>query len=438
MSAPWDNPYSPARSFLWHRGLLIGLAFDLWLGMIDHGGRYGVGGFNVGHFAWLDALGLPVSAGAYVGLLIALGLLSLGMGLGRAPRWGKALLCAGYTYGWAQSLHDSYQHHYLLSWLLLWTVAMQDPPWRQAADPQAAPLRGWGLPMTAITAGIVYTFAAISKLEGPWLRGEVLFSLAHGLLDGVLVWMQAQGLDTQRVGPWLAASTVLAELWIAAGYLVAAGMDRLGRGRRVFAVSAGAVAILFHAAVESSGRLEIGVFSYYMCGLSFVVLAPAGWVQRVARALLWPVRRAAQRLQGAQPGRGHALALTGVACGALAAAGWSLDLPGGAVACALGAGAILALVLRRLAGADNPGATTVSAVLCTASLGLWGALTLSDVRYDYYRRVGGEAMRRGELKVAAAAYEKAVIYAPDARARASRVNKLERIRRAMDANQSAW
>ena len=40
-----------ARAVLFEKSFLALLAFDTWMLMIGHAGRYGVGGFNVAHFA---------------------------------------------------------------------------------------------------------------------------------------------------------------------------------------------------------------------------------------------------------------------------------------------------------------------------------------------------------------------------------------------------
>ncbi|MEM9864551.1 MAG: HTTM domain-containing protein [Myxococcota bacterium] len=111
------GPVSTARTFLLLRGTLLLLAFDCWIDLVPHGGRYGIGGFNVAHFSVLDALLPTPTAGTYVGSLIFTGLLAFAMAF-RPWRPGLALLCASYTYGWAMSMLDSYQHHYLISLLL--------------------------------------------------------------------------------------------------------------------------------------------------------------------------------------------------------------------------------------------------------------------------------------------------------------------------------
>lgn len=108
---------APSRLDAMLRFTLMLLAFDCWVDLVPHGGRYGVGEFNVAHFGILDAL-LPMPTPAlYVGSLLFTGVLSFAMAL--APwRPGLIALFTTYTLGWAASMLDSYQHHYLVSLVL--------------------------------------------------------------------------------------------------------------------------------------------------------------------------------------------------------------------------------------------------------------------------------------------------------------------------------
>src|SRR5688572_15562441 len=101
MARYWLLPYHPARAFLLQRGLYLLLALDAWLLMLEHGGRYGAGNFNVAHFAWLDRwLPMPQPA-LYVGLVASSGLLSLAATLLPVRRIDKLLLALLYTLAWA-------------------------------------------------------------------------------------------------------------------------------------------------------------------------------------------------------------------------------------------------------------------------------------------------------------------------------------------------
>src|SRR5690606_26573048 len=61
-----------------------------------------------------------VSPALYVGVSTLTGLLCFALALApRPPRWLLGFTFALHTWGWAMSMLDSYQHHYLLSIVLL-------------------------------------------------------------------------------------------------------------------------------------------------------------------------------------------------------------------------------------------------------------------------------------------------------------------------------
>ena len=106
-------------------------------------------------------------------------------------------------------------------------------------------------------------------------------------------------------------------------------------------------------------------------------------------------------------------------------AGVKLDLPGAlpagvAMGVALGAVTIAQLLFggdaRRALGAG------IGALLGAAAL--WSGVTLSEVRWDYYRNVGGDYRRRGELSEAYIAYVKATRYAPEGQTRQDRADQV--------------
>jgi len=111
--------HGACRSYLFSKAFLLLLALDTWMLMLGHAGRYGVAGFNVAHFAWLDAL-LPLpTADFYVGVLLLTGLLALVTMLTGIRKSTGLALFALYTLSWSMSMLDSYQHHYLVSLILL-------------------------------------------------------------------------------------------------------------------------------------------------------------------------------------------------------------------------------------------------------------------------------------------------------------------------------
>lgn len=177
------------RPFLLLRGLLLLLAFDCWLDLIPHGGRYGVGGFNVAHFSIMDAI-LPVpTPSIYVGLLVLIGLLSFVLALGRPTRPALAVLFGLYTYGWSMSMLDSYQHHYLISLLLFSCIFFPIPTNEELVPGAPDPAKGIGGLLLLLGTGEVTMGAANAPtlfsavgLEGAWAWTARLAVLGVGAL----------------------------------------------------------------------------------------------------------------------------------------------------------------------------------------------------------------------------------------------------------------
>jgi hypothetical protein len=118
----FHGEYGASRAYLLSKAVLLMLALDTWMLMIGHAGRYGIDGFNVAHFEWLDALTPLPSAASYIAVLLLTGLLALCLvftGLRRIPTFALFLL---YTFSWSMSMLDSYQHHYFVSLVLLCLV----------------------------------------------------------------------------------------------------------------------------------------------------------------------------------------------------------------------------------------------------------------------------------------------------------------------------
>ena len=438
----WTTTYSPLRAFWFLRSLYLLLAADLWFGMIEHGGRYGVGGFNVSHLPWLDLL-LPVpSAALYVGLLIAASFLALLLGLGPAPRWLRLTLAAVYTFGWLLSIHDSYQHHYLLSWLLCWCAALPDPSARRALSSE--PTSGWGLPMSAITCAIVYFFTGISKSESDWRSGEALRSLtrsappgsAHpGKFDGARDLLLALGLDDASVWQLFALATIALQWTIAVAYLAAPLRDAQPSRARVWLCSLGLFgALSFHGVAELFHVFEIGLFSYYMAIVALLVLGPVSPWRPLTRALAWLGEQITGPLDADAP---RSLSLRELArpLGSallLAAVGFTIPLPGAELAtCALALGVMAYSVVTLLHARRAPDATVrgldllaLQTTFCTFVL--WLALTQTSVPFDYYRRTAGELYRMGQVQSALSLYRQGERYAPAGESRAARIRELQR------------
>lgn len=436
--------YHPARPYLLHRGLLGLFAFDVWLGMLEHAARYGMGGFNVAHFAWVDALVPEVSPGLYGGLLVLAGILALVMALAGGTRFGKALLAFAFTSSWLISLHDSYQHHYLLSWLLAWLVFMPDPAPEEAQSRDGPLVRGVGLPLTALTCAIVYTFTGISKSEPEWRSGAVLRRLSRskepgaedpGALDPIRDVLLGLGLDMDTAWRCIAVSVILLQATVAIGYVASVRRDEApSRVRNVLAWLALLGAWSFHGMAELGDMFDIGWFSYYMLLVSFALLAPARAVSAVARAVAFPKERVVRALRKAGRVRllhefgtsvGGAVAVFALNTLALSAIGAFVDVPGVLWAALCGLAWALGWAVLRIRAGDSQAAVRVGLSTLCAAFALWYSLTQTSVRFDYYRRAAGELARMERLEEALENYRKAEAYAPPGKSRRAKIEELE-------------
>lgn len=182
------GPVAAARVLLLRKLILGCLAVDVLATHLSPAWRYGAAGFNVAHFSLFDrVLPLPTTA-LYVGMLV---LVSIGAALSalmaKPPR--ALILAVGvlYTWGWSCSMHDSYQHHYLISLLVL-TLAFSPV---ESADELLDGTHGevprthaLGYAMTSTLAAVVYSYTAVSKTEPDWLSGAAMRSITH---DGELI-----------------------------------------------------------------------------------------------------------------------------------------------------------------------------------------------------------------------------------------------------------
>jgi hypothetical protein len=422
----WEAPYHPARPFWLARGTYLLLALDVLLLMVEHGGRYGVGGFNVAHFSWLDGLlGVP-SPAQYLGLLMLSALLALCAALGAMPRAFGAALLAAYTLAWAWSQHDSYQHHYFLSWVLAWLLWLPRP---RAADclETTARTSGPGLGLVATTCAIVYSFTALSKSEAAWQSGAVLRHLAR--TPGPFAWIVQVGqpllgelaLRVAALGVLLLQVVVACAYWVAP--LRDAAEDEPTARVLGTACSVGwCGALVFHLVTELDSGFSIGWFSYYMLWISAVVFAPSAWLAALTRVLA-PVGRWTMRLGGSR-----VLCYAALAC-ASAVLLWlvrELDLPGMGVAATCVGLSYAAVALCCLRRSDLRTATRYAMAIALSLAASVLLLSLSEVRFDYYRRAAGELRRMGLMQASLALYRKADRYAPRGINRQDVIEQLER------------
>ncbi|MGH7846259.1 MAG: HTTM domain-containing protein [Candidatus Binatia bacterium] len=447
----WFAPVAAVRPYLLVKAVLLLLAFDVWLLRVTNGAQFALEDFNVAHFYWLDVVQPVFTPPVYTGLLLSTGMFALYCALMGANRIALALLALSYTYSWAVSMLDGYQHHYFLSLVLLACVFFprlraQDFYQTKPADAGDAriplgasttPTRrvsAWGYVLLGVNVAIVYFFTAITKgTDERFLNGEIIRQLSgkKQLLQPLETWLIEVGVSSDAFWQALAIGTISLEIFLAVAYLLSVKQDGVRRRWLKILSRLGLVAIIvFHGlGNELLFALRIGWFSYYMIALGCVYFLPESILWPLGRILTWPALRFSDMwssLTAALDRRSARLtsclnvvfAFTGAA--AISIIGFALDLPGATTVCLL-----LAFSLVTIAVASLPLRRQREAMRYvfggSLAVGLmWTSITLSMVRFDYYDRVGAFHQYRGDRQAAIEAYEKAIRYVPIGRRNPSR------------------
>lgn len=441
----FHGPYAAVRPYLLSKALLMMLALDVWRLMIGHAGRYGIDGFNVAHFAWLDALQPQPSAASYIAVLMLSGLLALLLALTGVRRGPALILFALYTFSWSMSMLDSYQHHYFVSLVLLCLAFFPRTSARELHPPDSPapasqppppqpPVRehAWGYPLLGASIAIVYAYTALAKVDANWMQGHTMLriSSAEEVFAPIADLGEWLGLRRQQVWSWISTLVIPQEAALGASYLLAVIHDRAPqRWVRVLTTLGFVLALILHVGAEAMG-LQIGWFSYYMLALAACYLLPLPLLNAFSRLVTWPARRLDAWFERWPPTtRITCIAAATVSCAILATAARAIDLPGAWASCICAGIALLAacavwLVRRR--GFDPRRYALATSV---AALGMWLAIAAGPARWDFYRYLGGDLKRRGELDAALEAYERGEAHAP---AGATRAKQIAEIRRALD------
>ncbi|HJL48534.1 MAG TPA: HTTM domain-containing protein, partial [Polyangiaceae bacterium LLY-WYZ-15_(1-7)] len=293
-----------------------------------------------------------------------------------------------------------------------------------APAPAGPTTSAWGYVLLCVSTAIVYFYTAVTKLSDDWRQGHALQRLAR--TDATLALRDravGEGLPVlgvfREAGFWelMATGAILVQFVTLAGYLVAARQDVLSpRWRRLVQLALFAP-LSFHLAAEVGLTLDIGWFSFYMIVIPAVVFLPAPLLRVLAAGWSWPAQRVAaafapraKESEGAEAeaqARFEAGVLL-VAAGATAVGiGALLDLPG-ALGAGIGASVLLVLGAAWAFRAGVPlRARGWAATTALGAVVMWASIAQSDVRFDYYRFVGGEYRRHGEYALALDAYERA-------------------------------
>lgn len=415
-----DSTQEKGRLEFIARAVLLMLAFDIWWNVLAQAGRYGFRDFNVAHFAWLDLLQPMPSPGLYIGVLLLASVLAVFGALFWRTTISTVAVAGLWTWAWASSLMDSYQHHYYLSLVLVALIGF----------PKKKGKSEWGFGALCASTAIMYFWAAFAKALPDWQGGAALRIVARGRRDEVESLFSWLGLGSDLGWQLASIGVVLVQILIGAAYLGAWMRGRRQEPSRLLDILclAGMLGGLsFHIGAEWLG-LKIGWFSYYMVVLSVLVLAPNGMWQR-----LWEKLPKLKSLPFNAP-----VSLLLLMLGALAMV-W-VDLPGAlGVAILVGLGGVV-LMVRNLERAMS----------YAAGIFMAGGLMLlsfeaSNTRWDFYRFSGGDASRVAALvkdptdkikylDAAIFAYQKANQYAPPGESREKQLQRVITIRAQKNAD----
>jgi hypothetical protein len=378
------------HSRLWAlRTLFFGvLIYDLIAITFKHAARYGVDGFNVAQFTWLDAI-TPVPDPALVGCLwatcaLAAVFATLNIYTTTSIRT-VAILYAG-VYFWSQI--DSYQHHYLIAIIAVMLALMPSSFWTASA-PEATPPRGTLIGLLYIELGIVYLWTAIAKLDQTWLSGSTLMSIGHS--DQLLVvtsyfseliygTVGDPALAHDALYQTLAVLVIAGELVVAICY-ICPPLRTLGL----------VLAPTFHLSVEFLG-LDIELFSIYMIGINLILLSPNQiWVR------LDKYRRTRKPLKPPELIISNSKVI--LMASTILGAAMLYQVPFGADQAPLLSMTLSALVCSMglwtwWCSQTSRQTLLVSLGLVTAGLILPRAMYDTGAIYDYHRMLGGDLARR--------------------------------------------
>jgi hypothetical protein len=330
----------------------------------------------------------------------------------------------------------------------------------------------WGYALLSWSTALVYGYTAFAKSDPAWLSGAALARViglpvggaprpgAEDPIGPFRTLLATVGIEGPDFWWAMGHGVVLVQMICCAGYLLAPFRDLTqSRLLRAFYWVALGTALSFHAGAEYMD-LKIGWFSWYMIGYALLFFLPGSWITVAARAavplvgtrfgpevmairvtasvvailvgaatstwlvtsigvalfLVTPVRLLAKlHWTEERPDTVEGIALGSAALGALAlvGVGYWVDLPGapaGAIvgAVLLGAGVVGLFLLRGRARRIH--AYGVGALVAAA--GLFVSILASEVRWDFYRNMGGDHRRRGEYVTAYVAYVKANRYRP--------------------------
>jgi hypothetical protein len=357
-----------------------------------------------------------------VGLVLTSGWLALTMALAGPTRWGLATLTVGYTLAWSWSLLDAYQHHYLLSLLLLAMTCFpttdldaaldadlhgewdgpddgpEDHTPERAEGHERAPAGArvaWGYVLFCVSCATVYFYTAITKMNVDWRDGHALLRLV-GHTPGaarMLALAAEHGVSPELFWSAFAKSAIAVQLLCAAGFLLAPVFDRVGSLRKRRLLSFWVLAPLSFHAGAAHMSLKIGWFGEYMLIVAAVVFMPRELLAGATFLLGTPQRAVARWLGAEEPADATAIGAALLAGVALIGLFGVVDLPGDQAAGVTAALLVVGLGVAPLLSGDRSRALSVAVAALAGGAALVFALVQSPARFDYYRKAGGDALR---------------------------------------------
>mgnify|MGYP000459932024 CR=1 FL=1 len=215
-------------------------------------------------FEWLRVFNGPLMYGWFA-LMAALGIAVM---LGWRYRWSLGaftLLWAGSYF--MQKAHYN-NHYYLLILLCLLMLIVPANAWasldaRRDKRIRSLSVPAWTRDILILLLGIVYTFAAIAKLQTDWLSG-----------DNIAIWFSAKA-NYPLIGPLLAKAWMpILVAW--GGFLFDLLIVPMLLWRRTRWLAC-ILAIVFH--IFNSAVFQIGIFPYLMIG-TMVLFFPSDQIRQ--------------------------------------------------------------------------------------------------------------------------------------------------------------
>ena len=241
------------------------VAVECWL-EANHAQKYGTDAFNVAHFAWMDAivdvssLSKMIFASRVFCCLLSLFVASQNIYCNNQHYFStlmKYCLACLYTMAYFSSQIDNYQHHFLVSLLLILNCF----EWQKNYV--------WKVKTIVYQVAWVYFCTSLAKLHPLFINGASLKKTVGGPLA---MWLYNY---VRYDGVWssMAIMTIFVELFLSFGLL-----------RRALWPLCGLIGLSLHTTLEFGG-FSIGLFSYMMIAFFLFLSTPLNIVSKIISIL---------------------------------------------------------------------------------------------------------------------------------------------------------